>query len=199
MQEHRERPLHRAAAGDDRVEDRVILGRDLVLAGDRWEPRHGRSSAGLSCDMPGDIMARSAPMARGKGGTCRTCICRENTGRHAPPSCRTGRRFGCICSGFAASPPNAGYRCRERSRHPAAANPVFAAFEIFEAAPCNYLNHRDISPKTGANNSAKTAAYQRAFCNKQRTNTARFRPRSWTWRTSFVLRPANVKTLHRAA
>src|SRR5262244_2458850 len=40
MQEHRERSLHRAAARDNRVEDRLVLGRNLVLAGDRLEPCH---------------------------------------------------------------------------------------------------------------------------------------------------------------
>ncbi len=34
VEEHRERPLQRATALDDAVHDRVVLGSDLVLAGD---------------------------------------------------------------------------------------------------------------------------------------------------------------------
>src|ERR1700722_4368453 len=40
MQEHGERPLHCAAAGDDGIEDGVVLGGDLVLAGDVWQAGH---------------------------------------------------------------------------------------------------------------------------------------------------------------
>jgi len=40
VEEHRERPLQRAAALDDAVNDGVILRSDLLLAGDGWQPCH---------------------------------------------------------------------------------------------------------------------------------------------------------------
>src|SRR4051794_10295644 len=40
VQEHGKRPLHRAATGNDLIEDAVVLCRHLLLACDRWKPRH---------------------------------------------------------------------------------------------------------------------------------------------------------------
>jgi len=40
VKEHRERPLNRAAALDDGIESRTVLGADLILARDGRESRH---------------------------------------------------------------------------------------------------------------------------------------------------------------
>jgi len=43
VHEHQKWALHRAAAGDDGVEGRVMFLGDLILAGDMGEPCHGVS------------------------------------------------------------------------------------------------------------------------------------------------------------
>jgi hypothetical protein len=40
VEEHRERPLNRAAALDDGIKNRMVFSGDLILARDRWESRH---------------------------------------------------------------------------------------------------------------------------------------------------------------
>jgi hypothetical protein len=42
VEEHRERPLDRTTARDDRVKNCPVLGSDLILAGDGRKPCHGR-------------------------------------------------------------------------------------------------------------------------------------------------------------
>src|SRR5437867_4346320 len=51
VQEHRERALERAAARDDRVDDRLVLGSDLVLAGDWGQPCHGFLLLSVHCSV----------------------------------------------------------------------------------------------------------------------------------------------------
>jgi hypothetical protein len=52
MEQHRERPLDRAAALDYAIHDRVVLGGDLVLAGDRGQPDHGSPFRRFDQDTP---------------------------------------------------------------------------------------------------------------------------------------------------
>src|SRR2546427_3089847 len=51
MQEHREGSLERAPARDDRVDDRLVLGSNLVLVGDRCQPCHEFLLLGVHCGV----------------------------------------------------------------------------------------------------------------------------------------------------
>jgi hypothetical protein len=119
----------------------------------------------LYCDIPGPIMARSTPVARGKDAPVRLHLqgrCRPVVSELPYP-----KPFWLHIQRICSQPTRRPIRCADRSRLAATADPLSHC-----AAICsNYLHYLDFLPKRSANNSAKTAAEQQANSDLIATNS----------------------------